>query len=383
MAENEAGATGGDTGDTGDTGSDDVMTTEQASDDLNEWANSEPKSNGRERSQDGKFKSNADEKEVGRVLKATVKQASRPAPKEEDEEESEAEEEVEEEKPRRPKGAKVKAIVNGKEEEIDLDDEEFQKVNAVQASRAAQKAWREAAEMRREANQLKQALTDARKQVRQDPMALFRALGIPEEEVYGFAQNKTIEKLSETIDPNTGQPYTPEQQRIIQLQKELQNKNMSEQQRQQAIEAAEHEQMKDSIRKDIDRKFTTALQETGLPATPHTMMRLAELMESMGPDVDPQTVAPLVLEDMVNEVRTAIYSMPMDVAAEVLGEEWMADLRKWDMAQARKSKDKFGRNPQQFPKNSSQRAPAKGQSKGRDMTTDQAQDFLEKWAEGN
>ena len=365
-----------------DTGGSETLSSEQAAADLDSWANQPI---GRPRQDNGKFKAktDSDPSEVKRVLKDSIKGLARQPKLEDEADEEQVEEEQEEVEPKpKPKtGRKVLAKVNGQEEEIDLDDDEFQKVNAVQATRAAQKAWREAAEMRKESQQLRKALEDAKSQVGKDPMALFRALGISDEQVSEFARNRTIEQLSETIDPNTGQPYTPEQQRIIQLQKELRNKEQTEQQRAQQIEAAEMEQLKDVVRKDIDRKFTSALQETGLPATQYTMMRLADLMQSMGPDVDPQTVAPLVLEDMVNEVRQTIYSMPLDVAAEILGEEWLGELRKWDIGKARQGRDKFGRNPQTDPNNSTQRTQPRGRT-GPITNPNEAQDFLEKWADG-
>jgi hypothetical protein len=354
-----------------------TITPEKANEDLEAWASQKPSSS-RLRSSDGKFRqADSESKQVSQALKDTVKQGSRPPPREEPEEQPQEEEEVEEE-PRPRMQRKVKGIVNGVEEEIDIDDETFQKVNAVQATRAAQKAWREAAEMRKEANQLKRAIEDARAQVRQNPMVLFNALGIPEEDVLNFAQSATINKLAETIDPNTGQPYTPEQQRIIQLQKELQRKEQSEKTLQQQQEEAELEQIKNVVRQDIDRKFTSALEETGLPPTQYTMMRLADLMQSVGPDVDPKAVAPLVLEDMVNEVRATVYSMPMEVAVEVLGEEWLNELRKWDIARARAGKDKFGRNPRSIPQNAQRRPPP---AKGGNMSTQEAEEWLEKWAQ--
>jgi Asp-tRNA(Asn)/Glu-tRNA(Gln) amidotransferase A subunit family amidase len=350
-----------------------------AQQELDAWADEKP--NQRAREATGKFaktKTDTDRKEVGRVLKNTVKGVARQDERQEEEEVQEEEEQVEEQpKPKR----KVKGIVNGREEEIDLDDDEFQKVNAVQATRAAQKAWREAAEMRKEANEFRQALEAAKAGVRKDPMALFKALGIPEEDVFNFAREKTISKISETIDPETGQPYTPEQQRIIQLQKQLEAKEQIEQQTRQQQEAAEMEQLKTVVRQDIDRKFTAALEETGLPPTQYTMMRLADLMQSMGPDVDPATVAPLVLEDLVNETRQTIYSMPIEVAAEILGEEWMNELRKWDINKAKAGRDKFGRNPQRYPNNAPQRAPAKGSPRQTSSPGD-AQEWLENWAEG-
>lgn len=364
-----------------DTGTE-VTNPHQAQADLDAWANETPKPKViPPKGPDGKFRragTDTDTKEVARVVKGTVKELARDVPPEQEEEEEQLEEEVEEQP--RPK-RKVKGIINGQEEEIDLDDEEFQKVNAVQATRAAQKAWREAAQMRKEAQQFREALDAARQQVATNPMALFEALGIPEEQVYQFAKQRTIEKISETIDPNTGQPYTPEQQRIIQLQKELQRREQMEKQQAQQAEAAEMEQMKQVIRQDIDRKFTAALKETGLPPTQYTMMRLADLMQSMGPDVDPVTVAPLVLEDMVNETRQTIYSMPIEVAAEILGEDWLNKLRQWDIQRARAGKDKFGRNPQKYPNNAQQRVPA-GRKAGQPLTPSAAQDWLEKWADG-
>jgi hypothetical protein len=365
---------------TPDTGS--VTDPDVADRELADWAQDDgPKnrpSTDRPRTEKGTFKSSkapaGEKKQIADAVKDTIAQGERELPRDEEEVE---EEEVEE----KPRSRKVRGIVNGQEEEIDLDDEEFAKVNAVQASRAAQKAWREAAEMRKEAQQLKQALADARAQVAQDPMKLFKALGISEEQVYQFAQNKTIEKIAETIDPNTGQPYSPEQQRILQLQKELEQKNLTEQQAKQKQEEIEFEQIKEVVRQDIDRKFTAALEQTGLPPTQYTMMRLADLMQSMGPDVDPATVAPLVLEDIVNEVRHTIYSMPVEVAIEVLGEDWVNDLRKYDIQKARSTKDKFGRNPSTHPANREQRVASRTRTKF-EGTPQEAEEFLEKWAEG-
>jgi hypothetical protein len=375
MAENVAVADAG--GGAVDTG---VTTPESVEADLDSWANETPSAPQRERASDGKFKprGDSDNKEVARVLKGTVKGT---APQEDEEPAPDEGEQEEEAPPPKPKGKRqVKGIVNGREEVIDLDDGEFEKVNAVQATRAAQKAWREAAQMRAEANQLRQALEAAKAQVTQNPMALFEALGIPQDRVLEFAQQQTINKLAETIDPSTGQPYTPEQQRIIQLQRELQNREQNELRQKQMQEQQEFERTKEVIRADLDRKFTSALENTGLPPTPYTMMRLANMMQDAGPDVDPHQLAPLVLEDMVNEVRHTIYSMPMEVAAEVLGQEFMAELRKFDMQQARSTKDKFGRNPQKYPNNASQRAPVRGQ--GKTSNPQEASEWLEKWAEG-
>ena len=381
-----------------DTGSEGPVLT-NVNQDLDDWAIDGDKKAAakpqRPREPSGKFTRSAGDgsaKQVTEALKATVQGATRPQPKQrmeapskveqpEQEEETqeleqpEEEEEAPVEKPRR----KVKGVVNGEETEIDIDDEEFAKLNAVQMAKASQKAFREAADMRREAQQLKQALEAARDQVSKDPMALFKALGIPEDKVLEFAQQKALEKVYETIDPNTGQPYTPEQQRIIQLQKELGQKNQVEEQTKQKQEAAEFEKMKDVVRQDIDRKFTAALQETGLPPTPYTMMRLANLMEQMGPDVDPQLVAPMVMEDVVTEIVHTLNTIPVSAAIDLLGEKFMKAVRQHDIEKSKASKDKFGRNVQKFPGNSTMRQPTKTMHT---TDPDEASDYLEKWAKG-
>lgn len=363
--------------------------------DLDEWAveGDKKSTQGRPRQADGKFAKDSSYREAAEVLGATkrgiekdeqnYKRESRRALKIESEEEepdlSREEEEEEEEapKPKAKTSRKVKALVNGAEEVIDLDDEEYKKINSVQAMRASQKAFREAAQMRKEAEQLRTTLENARANVKQDPMKLFKALGIDEQDVYNFAQNMTINKLSETIDPTTGQPYTPEQQRIIQLQNQLKTKEQIEAQTKQQQEAAEFEQIKEVVRQDIDRKFTSALEESGLPPTQYTMMRLADLMESLGPDVDPATVAPLVVEDMITEFNSVANGFPIEVVAEILGEKFLNKLRKWDIDKARQGRDKFGRNPQRIPGNSERRAPS---SKGKVTNFDEANEWLDKWA---
>lgn len=359
-----------------------VETPSQPEQTLDEWAN-QPAEEGEEeqvakpvqakvRKPDGKFgKMGKDQREVADALKDTLK----PGPGQEEEEEEEEVEEPVEEKPKQSR--KVKAVIDGKETLVDIDDEAFSKLNAVQMMQSSQKAWREAAEMRKEAQALKQALEVARENITKDPMSLFRALGVDESKVFEFAQQKALEKVYETIDPNTGQPYTPEQQKIIQLQKELQAKQAQENEFKTKAEQEQFEKMKEVIRQDLDRKFTTALNDTGLPPTPYTMMRLANLMEQFGPDMDPAQVAPMVLEDVVTEIVHTINTVPVETAIDLLGPDFMKALRKYDIEQARSKKDKFGNRTQKLPGNASLRQPGRGKST---TNPDEAADYLEKWA---
>ena len=126
-------------------------------DDLDAWADKADKQAAKARRPDGKYagKPTSDDLEVANALKQTV-QGRKPTqpkpmakPAEQDEEEEEVEEEEEEVKPKAKQRRTVKGTVNGEETEFDIDSDEFKKLDAVQTMRASQKAFREAAEMRR------------------------------------------------------------------------------------------------------------------------------------------------------------------------------------------------------------------------------------------
>jgi len=303
------------------------------------------------------------------------------------EEEAEEQQEVE----RRPAAGKKptakpaqkklhKVIINGKEELVDLSDPELQKLNAVSAMRASQASFREAAKLRKEAQETRDAIAAARQEALTNPMAIFRALGLDDEAVSNFARNKVYERIAEQIDPNTGQPYTPEQARILELQRTLKAKEQAELTQKQKAEQQEYEQVKETVRREMDRTFTEALQESGLPPTQYTMMRLADLMESVGPDVDPKQLAPLVLEDMANESARTIASMPIEAAAKILGKKFMDQLRKYDFDKAKGSQSGHRDQPRRFDGNKGLRSGPRG---GKRTTNPQeAQEALEAWAEG-
>jgi hypothetical protein len=130
----------------------------------------------------------------------------------------------------------------------------------------------------------------------------------------------------------------------------------------------------------MDRTFTEALQESGLPPTQYAMMRLADLMEAVGPDVDPKQLAPLVLEDLSNESARTIASMPIESAAKILGKKFMDKLRKYDFDKAKGSQGSMRDNPQRFEKNRGMRT--QGRNGKRITDPSEAQDALEKWASG-
>lgn len=361
---------------------------------LEEWAERGDSQASKPRGEQGRFRKLSDsEREASEVLRQTVKGLERPKvigepskrarmPQEAREEgqEGEGSGEGQEEAPegsgeRTPQKARI--VINGKTEEVDLNDPRVAKLNAVQAMRAAQETFREAANIRKEAMALRAQIEAAKGQISQNPMALFEALGIDRDSVLQFAQRQVYDKVSETIDPNTGQPYTPEQQRILQLQNELKRREQLEQQAKQQQEFQEQEQLREVMRQDIDRKFTQALEATGLPATPYTMMRLADLMSHMGPDADPQMLAPIVLEDITKEAVDTIGSFPMELVVKLLPKKFFDQLRKYDNEQVAKARQPFNTNPRTLPGNRG----FKTNHQIKDPTNPrEAEDWLEKWA---
>lgn len=281
----------------------------------------------------------------------------------------------------KPQKRLYKVVVNGKEELVDLSEPELQKLNAVSAMRASQASFREAAKLRREAQETRDAIAAARDEALRNPAAIFKALGLDDAAITNFARSHVYERIAEQIDPNTGQPYTPEQARILELQRTLKTKEQQEAEVKSKQENAEYEKVKETVRRDMDRTFTEALQESGLPPTQYAMMRLADLMESVGPDVDPKQLAPLVLEDLSRESARTIASMPIESAIKILGKKFVDSLRKYDFEKAKGSQGSHRNNPQQFTGNKGQRI--QGRNGKRTTNPQEAQELLEKWAEGN
>lgn len=255
------------------------------------------------------------------------KPAAKPAPKTE-------------EKPPPPKTYKIKA--HGKEEDVDaaavetvakalgVAPEKF--LRDGQMLRAGQEALRQAAEMRRQADSIRESKSVAE---------LMERIGIPVEAQKEFAEQLLMRQIQE-------EQLTPEQRENLELKRRLdaverERQTQAQQQEQARLEAATQEE-----RVSLDRSFRAALDAGAVPPTRVSVARLAGYMADRLTqiqdvefahaldDMGPADFAPLVAEDMAKEAKFHFAEMPPDRLAETLGPEVVEKIRQYLVAKVRR-----------------------------------------------
>lgn len=275
--------------------------------------------------------------------------------------------------------AKVKIVVDGEEEEITIE-EAFRR---ARKNSAADKRFQEASRIRQEAESLRpleqfrgvfspedvqraQALLRDRNLNPTDPKLLRAALG--EVAVLEVIEREKLEK------ENPAELARREEQR----KREAAEAELKR--REDAEKSAEQERTRQQIRETYNKQFSTALAKHDLPATPYTVMRMAELTQEnlrMGLDLTAEEIAPLVKEDLSRETAAMVKGLPLDQAMKLLPKSFLDELRKYDLAQARVSPGTRSAPPAPLG-----RVPER-RSRGQRFTKPiEAQEALDRWAEG-
>jgi len=155
----------------------------------------------------------------------------------------------------RPEVRKYKVKVDA--EEMEVDEQELLK--GYQQSRSAARKFQEAADMRRQLNEL---LASAK----QDPSVLFNLVGLDPKE--WITQQVTRELEMEMMTPEERE-LLAERQRFQQIEEE--NKSYRQQR-----EEAERSTKLAAAEKEVEADIMTAIESTGIRATPRVIARAAE-----------------------------------------------------------------------------------------------------------
>lgn len=275
--------------------------------------------------------------------------------------------------------AKVKIVVDGEEEEITIDEA----LRRARKNSAADKRFQEASRLRQEAESLKpleqfrgafsdedianaRALLKQRGQADTDPKLLRQALG----EVV----------IMEAIEREKLEKENPAELARREAEKKLRDAEAREKAREEEAKAAEQEQARQQIRERFNKEFSQALAAHDLPATPYTVMRMAELTQEnlrMGLDLPASEIAKLVQEDLSKEAAHVLKSVSLDQALKFLPKGFLDELRKYDL-------DKAKGSPGARPKPPPPLGPVTPRTpRGQRFTSPKAaQDALDKWAGG-
>lgn len=218
---------------------------------------------------------------------------------------------------------KYDIVVDGKSEtmELDLNDDEAVKKH-LQRGKSADNRFKEAADIRK-------AALDFIEQLRKNPRKVLADPNI-NVDLKKFAQeiiNEEVEQMAKS----------PEQRDKEKLQKELEDlkekfKTDEETRKQQEFERLQAEQ-----ERKLTDDISSALDTGGLPKTPYTVKKMAEMMMiALQNDIDlsAKDVVPIIRKQMQAEIKEMLSASTDDVLEEFLKDQ-LPRIRKRNVAKAK------------------------------------------------
>lgn len=209
---------------------------------------------------------------------------------------------------------KLKLKLEG--QEVELPESEV--ISLAQQGKVANKRFQEASQIRKEAE-------DIVKFAKENPREFFKKTGMNARE---FAENYLMEELKrEQMTPAEKKAYENEQE----LKRFKDEKKQEEEQRRQQ----EMADLREKHMKNYDQLFVEALTKTGLPKTPYTIKRMAELQlinVKNKLDLSADQLAKVVREDYISEQKALFGATEGDSLLELLGPEIVKKLSKAQIA---------------------------------------------------
>jgi len=275
--------------------------------------------------------------------------------------------------------AKVKVSIDGEESEVTLDEV----IRGYRKNAAADRRFQEASKLRQEAESLKpleafkgiftdQDITQARN--------LLRSRNLPENDPHLLREAVAEIAVQELIEREKLQKENPAELARREEQRKREEAEAKLKAREEQEQQAEQERKRQEIRAHYDKEFTAALTEHDLPATPRTIMRMAEVAQEnlrLGIDLPAGEIAKVVREDIAKESTAMLKSLTLDQALKFLPKDFLDALRKYDLEKAKGS-------PGVRPKPPAPLGPVpERRPRGQKFTrTADADAALEKWANG-
>lgn len=232
--------------------------------------------------------------------------------------------ETKKEEPPASNKKKYKLKVDQNEEEFELDlsnDEEIKK--HLQKSKASDKRFEEAAEVRKAAMQFIEELRKNPRKVLSDPN-----IGV---DLKKFAEEVLNEEIAEM-------EKSPEQREREKLQKELEDLKKQAKDREEKNKQDEFQRMQVEQEKKLEVDISAALDVGGIPKTPRTVKAMAEMMMialENNIDLTAKDIAPLVKNTTLSEFKEVVQSLTDDQLEDFLGKEVLGRLRKKNVAKAK------------------------------------------------
>jgi hypothetical protein len=239
--------------------------------------------------------------EVKPEKKAEAKEPEKPAPK--------------------PKRV-VKGKVDGVEQDIELDDEDYGKFTAKQMRAAAQKSLQEAAQARKEVESFVSAL-------KQNPADALKRLGV---DPVKWAEDLVLEHAQ------TAQ-LSPEQRAALEWKRKAEELEAQQRTEKERLEHEETERETERIRGDLDRTFAKAAEGAGLKPHPYIVARMARIMRAAAEDQDydlsPEEAATQLKDDLSREHAMLFDEMEGSQIVSMMGDKNAHKVRKFFVEQVK------------------------------------------------
>lgn len=210
---------------------------------------------------------------------------------------------------------RIKLKLEGKD--VELPESEV--IQYAQQGKVATQRFQEASKLKQEAEQL---INQAKNM---DPKEFFRLTGMDWQE---WAENNLMEYL-------TRQQESPEQKKARENEEKLRKYEDEKKQAQERAQKEQIERQTAEARERLDKMFVQALSESGLPKTPWTVKRMAELQLlniKNKYELSASQLAKIVREDYVSEQKALFGSAEGDQLMDILGPDLVKKLSKAQIA---------------------------------------------------
>lgn len=217
---------------------------------------------------------------------------------------------------------KFKIKVDG--EELELNRDEL--VKYAQLGKAGQARMAEAAQIRKEAQQLITALRDDPESVLADPAILGS-----NEKVMEFARKLLSRQLED-------EQKSPEVLRAEKAEKELEKFRKERKDEQEKKEKEDYDRMVAQNEAQLEEQITSAIESSGLPKSPFILKRMADVMISAmenDKEITPKAAMNIVRREMEKDLKEFFDVAPEDVLEQLINSEKVKSLRNRHLAKIR------------------------------------------------
>ena len=214
-----------------------------------------------------------------------------------------------------------KLKVNGREIEVD----EAEVIRRAQLASAADEKFREAAEMRKAAEQFFETLKTNPKAILMNPEF---------QQMIGFREIAE-EYLGTELKRELMDPVQRELEDLRDFKKKQEESLKSqEQERLTKAQQAELQQLQQRAMQEYDTKITEALQTSSLAKTPEAVSRVVAYMEKAlanGYDIDPATAVGIVQDQYRADLQAMAGNLDGEQLVKFFGDDIIKKLRKYDL----------------------------------------------------